>query len=57
MFRVSLNGTRSRVKLGNTVHHYSRFIYLWKDCDPELRPMVEDAERRLDALLQEPTAS
>ena len=29
---------------------------LWSG-NPELRPMVEEAERRLQALLQEPTAS
>ena len=39
------------------IHHSSRFIDLWKDCDPELRPMVEDAERRLGHLLGEPAAS
>ena len=39
------------------IHHYSRFIELWEDCDPELRPMVEDAQRRIEALLQEPAAS
>src|SRR2546427_3715336 len=27
--------------------HYSRFIDLWKDCDPELRPIVADAKARL----------
>lgn len=28
---------------------YRRFIALWKDCDPELRPMVDEAKRRIAA--------
>jgi tetratricopeptide (TPR) repeat protein len=32
--------------------YYSRFIELWKDCDPELRPRVADARRRLAALME-----
>jgi hypothetical protein len=27
--------------------HYGQFIELWKDCDPELRPLVESARQRL----------
>jgi tetratricopeptide (TPR) repeat protein len=37
-------------KLGEkdkAVEHYRRFVELWKDCDPELRPMVEAARRKL----------
>jgi tetratricopeptide (TPR) repeat protein len=34
--------------------HYSRFIGLWKNCDPELRPLVEEARSRLAAVLGEP---
>ena len=30
--------------------HYQRFLKLWGDCDPELRPMLEEARRRLAAL-------
>jgi hypothetical protein len=30
--------------------HYARFIELWKDCDPELRPTMEEARRRLARL-------
>jgi tetratricopeptide (TPR) repeat protein len=26
--------------------HYARFAELWKDCDPELRPLVEEARHR-----------
>jgi tetratricopeptide (TPR) repeat protein len=25
--------------------HYRRFVALWRDCDPELRPVVERARR------------
>ncbi len=28
-------------------HHYRRFVELWRDCDPALRPRVEQARRRL----------
>ncbi len=34
-------------------HHYTRVIELWKDCDPELRPLVEAAERALERLTGE----
>lgn len=30
--------------------HYARFVELWANCDPELRPLVENAEQRLAAL-------
>jgi serine/threonine-protein kinase len=30
--------------------HYARFIELWEECDPELRPMVEAAAERLARL-------
>ena len=33
--------------------HYAKFIEMWKDCDPELRPVVANAERSLERLLQE----
>jgi tetratricopeptide (TPR) repeat protein len=36
------------------VDHYSRFIQLWKGCDPELRPAVERAKSRLAVLVAEP---
>jgi tetratricopeptide (TPR) repeat protein len=32
------------------VEHYARFVELWRDCDPELRVLVEDAEARLARL-------
>jgi tetratricopeptide (TPR) repeat protein len=33
------------------IRHYRRFVELWKDCDPELRPEVEGARKRLAALV------
>jgi hypothetical protein len=30
--------------------HYQRFVALWRDCDAELRPARERAERRLAEL-------
>jgi tetratricopeptide (TPR) repeat protein len=36
------------------VEHYSRFVQLWKGCDPELRPSVERARARLASLVAEP---
>ena len=30
--------------------HYREFIDLWRDCDPELRPMVDEARRALERL-------
>ena len=41
-------------RLGETdkaIDFYKRFLKLWEDCDPELRPWVEDAEQRLKRLL------
>ncbi len=40
-------------KLGDTkkaMYHYGRFVELWKDCDPELRPLVDAAAERLEQL-------
>jgi serine/threonine-protein kinase len=34
-------------------HHYNRFVALWENCDPELRPLVEEAERQLARLTGE----
>jgi tetratricopeptide (TPR) repeat protein len=33
--------------------HYARFIELWRECDPELRPLVEEAEGRLAQLREQ----
>jgi tetratricopeptide (TPR) repeat protein len=35
------------------IDHYSRFIQLWKSCDPEQRPSVERARARLAVLVGE----
>jgi DNA-binding SARP family transcriptional activator/tetratricopeptide (TPR) repeat protein len=40
-------------RLGNqklAAAHYRRVLALWKDCDPELRPMVREVEDRLARL-------
>jgi tetratricopeptide (TPR) repeat protein/predicted Ser/Thr protein kinase len=40
-------------RLGNdekAIEHYARFVDLWKDCDPEFRSLVDDAESRLAQL-------
>jgi tetratricopeptide (TPR) repeat protein len=42
-------GDRDRAVL-----HYGRFVKLWANCDPELRPLVEQARVRLARLAAEP---
>lgn len=40
-------------KLGDkqkAAEHYGRFVGLWKECDPELRPLVDEARRKAAAL-------
>jgi tetratricopeptide (TPR) repeat protein len=32
---------------GKASEHYAKFAELWKDCDPDFRPLVEDARRRM----------
>lgn len=32
------------------MHHYRRLVTIWRDCDPELRPIVQDVERRIARL-------
>jgi tetratricopeptide (TPR) repeat protein len=34
--------------------HYRRFLVLWRDCDPELRPVLERAKSELARLVAEP---
>lgn len=34
----------------SALNHYRRFIHLWQDCDPELRPLVVEAQRRIERL-------
>lgn len=36
------------------VEHYHRFLALWRDCDPALRPVVERAQSELARLTAEP---
>jgi tetratricopeptide (TPR) repeat protein len=38
-------GDRERAR-----EHYARFVKLWKDCDPELRPAVNEVKQRLRQL-------
>lgn len=40
----------ARGRHAEAVHHYARFVDLWKDADPELRERVRAAERRLAEL-------
>jgi tetratricopeptide (TPR) repeat protein len=35
---------------GEAAAHYRRFVELWRECDPVLRPRVERARRRLQQL-------
>ncbi len=37
----------------STAHHYARFVDLWKDADPELQPLVAEAEEHLARLRAE----
>ncbi len=39
------------------VRHYARFVELWAEADPEVRPVVEKAQKRLEELLAETPAS
>lgn len=46
-------------RLGNRVRaalRYASFLALWKDCDPELRPLMADATRHT-AMLEAATTS
>ncbi len=40
-------------EIDKAIEFYTRFVELWKDCDPELRPKVEAAQSVLMRLLQE----
>jgi serine/threonine protein kinase/tetratricopeptide (TPR) repeat protein len=39
-------------QLEKAASHYKRFIELWKDCDPNLRHLVEEAEKGLARIRQ-----
>ena len=32
------------------IDHYQQFITLWSDCDAELRPLLEEAQRAVERL-------
>jgi eukaryotic-like serine/threonine-protein kinase len=40
----------ARGERAKAVHYYTRFVDLWRDCDPALRPQVAEARRRLARL-------
>ncbi|HUF10383.1 MAG TPA: serine/threonine-protein kinase [Rhodothermales bacterium] len=43
-------------QLGNTekaIEFYARLVRMWKDCDPELVPVREEAQRNVDRLMRE----
>jgi tetratricopeptide (TPR) repeat protein len=39
-----------RGQLDQAARHYARFVEIWSDCDPELRPLVNHAQQRLSEL-------
>jgi tetratricopeptide (TPR) repeat protein len=50
---MELRGGQIYQRLGEidrAAEHYRRFVQLWARCDAELRPLVEEAKRQLDAL-------
>ncbi|HEV7994020.1 MAG TPA: BTAD domain-containing putative transcriptional regulator [Gemmatimonadaceae bacterium] len=48
--QAQINDARGERALA--VQRYSRFLELWRDCDPELRPMTDSARMRLAVLQQ-----
>ena len=32
------------------IEHYRRFAALWRECDADLRPLVTDAQQRIEML-------
>ena len=42
-----------RGERGKALEYYSEFVELWKDADPELQPLVEDARARIARLVRE----
>jgi len=56
IYRAPAHLRRAQIceQLGQTeeaTEHYSRFIGLWKDCDEELRPAVDEAKARVRDLI------
>ena len=55
VYRAPLHLLQGKIyeRLGDrtkAAQHYDRFLNLWKDCDPELWPKVQEARARLAAL-------
>jgi hypothetical protein len=40
----------ARKEREKAIAHYSKFVELWKDADPELQPKVAEVKRRLAEL-------
>lgn len=50
---AALQMARIHEKHGRTaaaIHDYERFLALWRDCDPEFKPLHDEAEARVTAL-------
>lgn len=52
--RARIHERRGEVALA--VRHYGRFVSLWRDADPQLQPLVEEARHALARLDRENTA-
>ena len=37
-------------KNDEAIEQYSKFAEIWKDCDEELRPMVDEARKKIESL-------
>ena len=58
-YRAPVHLLRAEIqqRLGNhaaAAEEYSRFVSLWRACDPALRPVVEGAKAELAAMASEP---
>ena len=51
--RQSLGDVNSYAEAEKALEHYTRFVEWWKNCDPELRPLVDDAQARIEWLRKE----
>ncbi len=50
---IHLRQAENHERLGQNdeaIEQYSKFIDCWKDCDEELRPMVDEVQKKLDIL-------
>ena len=48
--RAQIHENRGEIK--DAIKNYEVFIDYWRDADPELQPMVEEARERIDVLMQ-----